>query len=343
MLALSAGRFPTQSIKTHAIKSLFSRAGFVLAVKIGLAAVVMGVVVVTIRPAVLFQTAAEADARWLMAAAVLLPANIAVEAAIWLPLLRLILPQARWLSAVRAVVGGYPLGFFTPGRVGEFAGRAWSMTEGDRTEIGISVAAARLPELGALLAAGLATVMVSVMSHSLTFRGQELFVVITAAATAIVWTVVLMPAKAASLARRLAVRPAVTQKLEFLERINAGIGMKVVALSFLRLFVYCTQFVFLAAAFTPRVSFSTLYQAVLATFTAKAIIPPITFLDVGIREGAGAFFFEQFGAGAAVGFNAAVCLFAINVVLPTIIGLPLISRYRLGMPRARTSKLETTS
>ncbi|MBT8401170.1 MAG: flippase-like domain-containing protein [Rhodothermia bacterium] len=335
--------FPPNPSKLNAIKSLYSRAGFVLAIKIALAVVVVAVVAFTVRPEVLFETARSADVWWLAVAVALLPANIVVEAVIWLPLLRLLLPETRLLSAVRGVIGGYPLGFFTPGRVGEFAGRAWSMASGDRTEIGISVAAARLPELAVLLLAGLAAVLASISSSELAFRGQALFVAITAASTAIVWAAVLLPSRAAVLARRLTKQTSITSRLEFLERVDNKIILSVVSLSFLRLVVYCSQFVFLAAAFAPHASFSTMYRAVLATFTAKAIIPPITFLDVGIREGAAAFFFDRFGFGAAVGFNAAACLFAINVVLPTLIGLPLISRYRLGRRVSPTSELETTA
>lgn len=335
--------FPPNPSKLNAIKSPYSRAGLVLAIKIALAAVVVAVVAATIRPEELFQTAKGADGLWLVAAVALLPANIVVEAAIWLPLLRLLLPDTRLLSAIRGVVGGYPLGFFTPGRVGEFAGRAWSMQGGDRTEIGISVAAARLPELAVLLVAGLAAVLTSIFSRELVFAGQTLFVGLTAAATAIVSAAVLMPSRAASFARGLTKLSSITNRLEFLERVNGNIVLTLVTLSFVRLLVYCSQFVFLAAAFAPQASFSAMYRAVLATFTAKAIIPPVTFLDVGIREGAGAFFFDRFGIGAAVGFNAAACLFAINVVLPTIVGLPLISRYRLGRREPPASKLETTA
>ena len=54
---------------------------------------------------------------------------------------------------------------------------------------------------------------------------------------------------------------------------------------------------------------------------AKTIIPPVSFGELGIREGASVYFLKQVGVSAAAGFNAAIFLFIINVLLPALTGL----------------------
>lgn len=54
---------------------------------------------------------------------------------------------------------------------------------------------------------------------------------------------------------------------------------------------------------------------------AKTIIPPVSFAELGIREGASVFFLTYFGETQAVAFNASIFLFMINVLLPSLVGL----------------------
>ncbi len=55
----------------------------------------------------------------------------------------------------------------------------------------------------------------------------------------------------------------------------------------------------------------------------KTIIPPISFADLGIREGASVFFIKIMGQLGSIGFDAGISLFAINVLLPALIGVIL--------------------
>ena len=273
-----------------------------------------------------------ADPFWLAAAVLLLPLNIGVEAAIWLPVLRLVVPGARWAEAARAVVGGYPLGFFTPARIGEFAGRAFTISDQRRMEIGISAAAARVPELAVLLAAGAMTFLAAALRDTAAYPGSTVFTVSAVGAAIAVSMLYLIPGSTEKLVRQFTSRRAILEKIRFLERFDARMAAALILLSTLRLLIFCSQFVLLARSFDARHSTLTAYEAVISTFTAKSIIPAVTFLDLGIREGAASFFFHHLGIGASVGFSAALALFVVNVIIPTLVGLLLVSKYRVGRP-----------
>jgi hypothetical protein len=56
----------------------------------------------------------------------------------------------------------------------------------------------------------------------------------------------------------------------------------------------------------------------------KSVIPPISLGELGIREGVSVYFVKQLEENAAVGFNASISLFLINILLPALIGLILL-------------------
>ncbi|MEX1054624.1 MAG: hypothetical protein WED81_01245, partial [Rhodothermales bacterium] len=65
-------------------------------------------------------------------------------------------------------------------------------------------------------------------------------------------------------------------------------------------------------------------------FFVKLLLPPVTLMDVGIREGAAVFFLGSLGFPEAAALNASLLLFTINLLIPAAAGLPLVMRLRLS-------------
>jgi hypothetical protein len=53
----------------------------------------------------------------------------------------------------------------------------------------------------------------------------------------------------------------------------------------------------------------------------KSVILPISIGDLGIRESASVFFYGQMGIPAAAALNASLCIFAVNIVFPSLMGI----------------------
>jgi len=88
-----------------------------------------------------------------------------------------------------------------------------------------------------------------------------------------------------------------------------------------------TQFLLLVEAFAPQPILPTLAALIAAMFSQTLL--PISFGDLGIREGAAVYFLHQVGVVKVFAFDAALMLFAINILLPSIIGIFLIPRLSL--------------
>jgi len=97
-----------------------------------------------------------------------------------------------------------------------------------------------------------------------------------------------------------------------------------------RYVVFAGQLALLARAFAPEATFTALSGAASTTYLGAFLIPPVTIMDLGIREGAAVFFFGVWGLGDAVGFNASILIFAINIVLPSALGIPFVRSLHLS-------------
>ena len=100
--------------------------------------------------------------------------------------------------------------------------------------------------------------------------------------------------------------------------------LKLSSLSLLFYACFILQFALLVTAFSHQINFLDYIWSGNLVMFAKTIIPPVSFGELGIREGASVYFLKQVGVSAAAGFNASIFLFLINVLLPALTGLILL-------------------
>jgi uncharacterized membrane protein YbhN (UPF0104 family) len=112
-------------------------------------------------------------------------------------------------------------------------------------------------------------------------------------------------------------------KLTFIDSISEKTYLSLFFYSFLQLIVVFAQFILLIFAFGGSGSIFNLLLASLLVFFSKSFFPPITVADLGVREGTAVFFFGQFGVSNPVAFNAAIFLFVINLLIPSLYTLLL--------------------
>jgi uncharacterized membrane protein YbhN (UPF0104 family) len=115
-------------------------------------------------------------------------------------------------------------------------------------------------------------------------------------------------------------------KISKLKNLDHRYSAKMIFISLLFYLCYLIQYVILVSAFSHNDNFIDYFWAGNLLMFSKTIIPPVSFGELGIREGASVFFIQQFGENASVGFNASIFLFFINVLLPALVGLILIFR-----------------
>ncbi|HLT46858.1 MAG TPA: lysylphosphatidylglycerol synthase transmembrane domain-containing protein [Rubricoccaceae bacterium] len=273
----------------------------------------------------------EASHGWALAALALLPVNVGLEAYRWHRLVVRIAPAVRFRTALAAVVSGYPLGQLTPGRVGDYVGRALYLREVPAGASAALTFAERMATLACCLVFGLAALpfffAADVELAAVAWAGV---VAVAAGGTAGLLVCLLHPGLGRRVLSALLPFARPRRALATLDRFDGADAARLLALSALRYAVFSTQFVLLVRAFDPGAPVLASYVGVALVFFAKSAIPSVTLGDLGVRESAAVFFLGLYGVAEAAAFNASLGLFAVNILVPALAGLALLPRLRLA-------------
>ena len=307
---------------------------WLFALKALLAVVTLALLVGVADPAAVWTTLARAHLGWIAVAVLLAPVNIGLEAYRWGRLVRHVVPSVRFRDALRAVVGGYPLGLLTPGRVGDYVGRAVYLRD---VSPGVSAAltfAERMATLAACLVFGLVALIPYLTLHAPPSPLWPAVVSVGVLGTAALLLALLFPSGARVALSALLPWPRAHRALAAFDRIPSTEAQTLLLLSVLRYGVFTTQFVVLVHAFDPGAAWAGTFTAVALVFFAKSAVPQVTLGDLGVRESAAVFFLGAYGVSAAAALDASLSIFAVNLLLPALAGVPLVLRLRLTAARA---------
>lgn len=320
-------------------------------VKAGLTVAALAALVAFVEPGAI--VAALRGAAWtgLAAALALMPVNLLLDGVVWRVYLRAVLPPSAppQVLGLRRVMGavlcGFALGFFTPARVGEYAGRAVYLGAGDRWTLAATIFVQRMVDMAVAVTAGLAALAWAMATGLLPRSAAWLALAGVGAAVGLGLTaLVLRPGRAAVLLdaatrRATAAFPsahpaseAVRSRVAFLRRLGARQAARAWALSVLRYGIFVAQFVLVICAFDVQPACWKAALGVALVFFAKFLIPSVTLMDLGVREGASVYFLGLLGMADAVAFNAALVLFAINLVVPSALGVPTLLSLDIAPP-----------
>ncbi len=295
------------------------------------AAVAVAVLVHLAHPADVLAALRGADARWALLALALLPLNLALESYRWARLVRCVAPEIPVRRAMAAVVAAYPVGLLTPGRVGDYVGRAVLLRG---VPPGVSAAltfAERMATLAWCLAAGLVALGPYLAAHAVPSPAATALVAAAGGGTLALFAALLVPGLARAGLSAVLPFERIRRALSAFDRVPPVEAWRLVGLSGVRYLVFSAQFVLLVFAFAPEATLAGAALGVALTFFAKSAVPQVTLGDLGVRESAAVFFLGAYGVPAAAALDASLAVFVVNLVLPALAGLPLLWRARLAV------------
>lgn len=311
------------------------RARLLFGLKLLLALAALALLADLIEWETLWASAQEAHVGWIVVALALMPFNVGLEAYRWHRLVRRVAPATRYRQSLAAVLSGYPLGLVTPARAGDFVGRALYLPHKRKTDLVVLTLAERMATLACTLAVGLLALgpFLRLQSDLPGLAWGALFGV-AAVGTLAFWIVMLHPRLAHRILAIALPWRRTRRAIAPIRQFSGTDARSLLGLSALRYGVFSTQFVLLVFAFEPGASWLAAALGVALVFFAKSAIPSFTLGDLGIREGAAVFFLGAMGIASAAAFQASLLLFAINLLVPALVGLPLVLRLRLGAEQA---------
>lgn len=312
---------------------LFSNKRLILLIKLIIAIAVMFLIMQKIQLRMILETIQNpSNPSMLVLALLLLIPNLYFLWYRWHYLLKLIQADVTTKESLQSVFGGLVVGFLTPGRIGEF-GRSLFLENIDRLQAFGLVFLDKLFALVTLVVGGI-TGFILIFAFAYDSNVYILLPLILIGITIsilLIW-LVLRPDILRGFLYHIAVLLPVREKLQHvigcMDRMDRKKAFHFFLLSAVFYFVYILQFSLLANAFEP-VSPVSAYAATTSTMFAKTFLP-ISFGDLGIREGASVFFFMKMNVDKVTAFNSAFLLFVINILFPTLIGLVFLPKLSIS-------------
>ncbi|MBR9976462.1 MAG: flippase-like domain-containing protein [Bacteroidetes bacterium] len=278
----------------------------------------------------------QAQPAFLFLALGLLPLNLLLQYKKWQLLVHGPFPQIAVPELRASLLLGFTFGIVTPARVGEFGGRAAGMRSVDGwTLVGLT-AVDKFAGMVVTVVVGCVGLMVFCWRHP--FIDPLLLTVLFSVFAVIAVLLLLRRRSGSSPVLRRHVNGAgrfqrrIASFRAALQHVRGPRLHRLLWCSILFYLTFLLQFFLLLSAFGPVDLLSAL-AGISTIFLIKTIIPPITLGELGIREGASVYVLGHAGILAAAAFNAALLLFVINILLPSLAGLVvLLWRPRQGLP-----------
>jgi hypothetical protein len=224
------------------------------------------------------------------------------------------------LNSVKGVLVGQTFAFFTPNRIGEYAGRMLYLEEGKKL-MGVSQLA------WTSYAQLLVTIIIGSIALALNFgyynwmNGNLLIVVSIALPIIIVLSLGLFFYKYEW-----------KGKLQFLNilQIDTRIKLYLLTLSFFRYFIFLLQYAWVAYKLQMQIDFISISLSVAILFLFLSILPTISITELVVRGQLLLLILAPFCHNKMMIISLSSLIWSVNFLLPSIIGAILLLGYRLN-------------
>lgn len=280
----------------------------------------------------LYQAMAGPKRLLLLLVALLMPVNWGFEARKWQLLGQKLEPLSFW-RAYRAVMVGLTLGFITPNRLGDYAGRVLELKSRQRLEAVGAIFIGRFCQLVATVLAGslgLLYFILAFMWHPYPAVALSLLFLLL---TLSVFMLLLLYHANAMVAVVAAVKPLrkVVPYLALMGSYTSKETTRLLWLSLGRYAVFLGQFVLLLLLFGVELQPLQYITGVAGTFFLKSVVPSVSLLsDLGVRELSAMYLFGLLGQARLPVLSASLCLWLLNIAIPSVLGLYFVLRLRLA-------------
>lgn len=220
-----------------------------------------------------------------------------------------------------AVLSGVTVSFFTPNRIGEFAGRILHLPEGIRLKATLITFIGNAAQLLCTLVFGITALLFCLPNF---FELSTLTIALVSASLSLFSGLLLL------LYFRINLLETFLQKFNWLQKFalqtsafneysKADLGL-VLLLSAFRYVIFTTQFVIMLWLFDSTINFYNLYKAVAIVYLVITIVPTIAFSELAIRGSVAVSVISLFGGNSLHILEASFLLWLINLVLPAVAG-----------------------
>ncbi|MBI2427648.1 MAG: flippase-like domain-containing protein [Ignavibacteriales bacterium] len=313
------------------MKRFFSHPLVSLTLKIAVSISILAALFYYINIDEILQSISRADTLLLVLGCSLVIANTGIHFIRWRYLLRLLSKDISNEEVFTSLLVGFAAGFFTPAQVGEIAGRIVSHPELRKSHVVGMTIIDKLYILALTILTGVAALTLFAALY-FTEYWNMLYTIPVIVICGFLIFAFLFPQSIKSMLRFVPEKIRDHNLYNMISIIETKFynaqGRTLFALTLLLYVVIAVQFFIFINAF-ETVSFFDTALCSLSVYFVKAVVLPISIGDLGVRESASIFFFSKVGVSAVAAFNASMCMFLANVLLPSAVGALMILKLKL--------------
>ncbi|WMJ74515.1 lysylphosphatidylglycerol synthase transmembrane domain-containing protein [Cytophagaceae bacterium ABcell3] len=248
----------------------------------------------------------------------LFPVNWALETLKWRFLIKGT-EKVSFFQAYKGILTGVAFGFATPHGIGDYAGRILQLESAERSSLIGAVFVSRIAQFFITFLFGSAAL---VFFFSKFYSDWLIFNTLSATllmANGMFLLMFVLHRQALYSLKKIVWLKGIYRYFSIIGQYSVKEMFSVLSFSCLRYMVFTIQFVILLLVFDVHSNYLILFTGVSFIFFVKSVMP--TLFDLGVRESAALYFFSYFQSVEEGVLVASLSLWAINILLPAIIGM----------------------
>lgn len=255
----------------------------------------------------------------------LVPLNYYLESLKWHFLVKKVQPFT-FFQAFSGVLAGMAASFATPGGLGDYFGRILHASPGSREKLPAILLMCRMSQMVLTLFFGSLCIIFlltynKILASGLVWIGAACAISFSLSVIIFIYRIRIV---------NYILKKQVGLKLKKYVEVAATFSSKEIGqlffLAFIRHMIFILQFVLLLSWFGVSDDYFLLFLGVNFIFLCKSILP--VFFELGAREYAAVIFFSFFGLAVEPALLACLMLWLLNIVVPSLAGLPFLLRLK---------------
>jgi hypothetical protein len=246
--------------------------------------------------------------------------NWTLESAKWKLLLVHVEPLSL-IKSMRSVLSGVTVGFFTPNRIGEFAGKIMHLLPGNRIRATLASVVGSANQLLITIVAGGIALMYSVddMVDESAYVKWTLNILLFIGLFSVTYFYFLLPG-----VHRIVRKFPSLKRFQLYSRIfedyHTGDLIRITLYSIGRYLVFTIQFIILLHLFDVNLPVSVLARYIALIYLVMAVVPTIAWAEITVRGSVALYFLSPVSGNDAGILAATSVLWLINMALPAFMG-----------------------
>lgn len=260
---------------------------------------------------------------------ILMIINWSVEAMKWRMMIGKI-ERITFLKSFEAVFSGLTISFFTPNRIGEYAGRVFHLKSADRIKATLITVIENTSQLLVTIVAGSIALIFYlnrfVKMDEYFFIGISILLIIFSFSSVLIFLNVSI---LETVLKRIRLTKSWMKYTEVFSYYSYRELISVIVLALIRYCIFTTQFYLLLILFDIQISYPVALLLISMIFYVMSLVPTIALTEIGVRGAVATFFLGHVTEQSVGAFNATISLWFINLTIPALIGTVFVFMFNL--------------